>query len=557
VEKNETKPASPAIPSAVDAELGRSGWVLIGATSRGACERWSSAQGLIEPVIFDRYDLTRNPRAFIQATRRNSTKRIAVHSVDWQRETMPQLYSAALLAAAHRQLWLVDERSGAIRRLAHRRLASGLAATPFQVLGALLKSAAEVFRACHSRPPTVIPRSRGGSVSDTVLAIWGSEPDATVGGSVTHISGILTAFRRAGLRVALITNTDPVPQLREAVDEFVITRLPSPGERLTPEMTALAANREIRRAAHSLVSWGNAPPRFVYQRHGPLRVAGLGLSRTHLRPLVLEWNGSEAWTFANWADQAKPFRRLTARSIDALERRVLVGSTLVASVSGQAKTMAINRGADPARVVSIPNAVDLEAIDRALDVPAPVPPEGDLIGWVGSFGAWHGADVLVRAIAHLPADTRVLMIGEGRERLACQDLARRLGVMEKVTWHGKAPHRKTVQLLATCDVLVSPHVPLAGGEPFFGSPTKVFEYMALRRPIVASRLGQIAEILEHERTALLVEPGDDVELASAIASLLADPERGRRLADAARKAVETDHTWDQRAAAILAALGPD
>jgi glycosyltransferase involved in cell wall biosynthesis len=104
-------------------------------------------------------------------------------------------------------------------------------------------------------------------------------------------------------------------------------------------------------------------------------------------------------------------------------------------------------------------------------------------------------------------------------------------------------------------VLASPHIALTGGEPFFGSPTKIFEYMALSVPTVASRLGQIAEVLEHDRTALLVTPGDEHELAAAISALLADPARGKVLAEEARREVESAHTWDDRAESILRVLG--
>ena len=61
---------------------------------------------------------------------------------------------------------------------------------------------------------------------------------------------------------------------------------------------------------------------------------------------------------------------------------------------------------------------------------------------------------------------------------------------------------------ATSDVLVSPHVANADGTPFFGSPTKIFEYMGLGKPIVASDLNQIGEVIEHERSGLLCPPGD-------------------------------------------------
>ena len=87
--------------------------------------------------------------------------------------------------------------------------------------------------------------------------------------------------------------------------------------------------------------------------------------------------------------------------------------------------------------------------------------------------------------------------------------------------------------------------------PFFGSPTKLFEYMAMGKAIAASALDQIAEVLEHGRTALLVAPGDSVELAAAIRRLAGDPPLRAELGRNARAAALARHTWRQNAARVL------
>jgi glycosyltransferase involved in cell wall biosynthesis len=101
---------------------------------------------------------------------------------------------------------------------------------------------------------------------------------------------------------------------------------------------------------------------------------------------------------------------------------------------------------------------------------------------------------------------------------------------------------------------VAPHVRNPDGSPFFGSPTKLFEYMAMGRAIVASRLDQIGEVLDGDQVAVLVEPGDPGALADALASLLDDPDRRCRLASAARDAAVRHHTWRAHTERIVAAL---
>jgi glycosyltransferase involved in cell wall biosynthesis len=116
---------------------------------------------------------------------------------------------------------------------------------------------------------------------------------------------------------------------------------------------------------------------------------------------------------------------------------------------------------------------------------------------------------------------------------------------------GPVPHDQVPRLLDACDVLVSPHVPLDAGAEFFGSPTKLFEYMAMGKGIVASRLGQIGEVLEDEHTALLVQPGDVQELTEAILRLTTSPELRERLGAAARRAAVERHTWHHNAQRVL------
>src|SRR5205814_9111632 len=99
--------------------------------------------------------------------------------------------------------------------------------------------------------------------------------------------------------------------------------------------------------------------------------------------------------------------------------------------------------------------------------------------------------------------------------------------------------------LAACDVLASPHVPNPDGTPFFGSPTKLFEYMAMGKAIVASELDQIGEVLDHEHDAWLVPPNDPAALAEGIRTLAADAGLRRRLGAAARERVLERHTWRQ------------
>jgi glycosyltransferase involved in cell wall biosynthesis len=177
-----------------------------------------------------------------------------------------------------------------------------------------------------------------------------------------------------------------------------------------------------------------------------------------------------------------------------------------------------------------------------------VAPDDVLIGFVGSFSLWHGIEILQQAIirlfsSELPCRLRFVLMGDG---LLHGEMRSALAAHEKaghVIFTGPLTRDKVVEYLDSADILVSPHVPMPDGSKFFGSPTKLFEYMAMGKGIVASRLDQLAEVLEHERTALLVTPGDTEELAQAILCLALNPTKREVLGAAARRAAVERHSW--------------
>ena len=139
-----------------------------------------------------------------------------------------------------------------------------------------------------------------------------------------------------------------------------------------------------------------------------------------------------------------------------------------------------------------------------------------------------------------------------------------------VTLAGTRPQVETPRTLAASDILLSPHVPNPDGTPFFGSPTKLFEYMAMRKPIVASDLDQVGWVLKgwrpgeeppakgapgRTRAAVLVEPGDVESLIAGLRRAIELPLAEREALGAeARRLVLEAFTWDRNVAAVLARL---
>ncbi len=524
--------------------------VILAATSHGDAEDFARMAALADPLVLSRHDLIASLRTLRRQVLGRGIEVALIHSADWRHETAPQFFELVARALPVRRRYLVDEANGGLTDLSRTRLTIKAAALPAAFGLGLVSAGREAARAAIAARRIPLPSSNGRVHRPAVLAIWLAPPGASVGGSVTHISGILQGFRMRGFRIGLVCQCSPPSQLREVADEIELCQALPEYARITPDVGQLAINRAVRKAAAAIAH--RLPPTVIYQRHTPFLTAGLDVMRKTGAPLVLEWNGSEVWVRQNWGAQIA-IERAFDPTLKALESRTVRGAQLIVSISEHAASMALEAGAPPERVAVIPNGVQLEDIDRASSDREPTGESPPLIGWIGSFGPWHGAEVLVRALPLLPRDVRLVMIGDGLERRRCQVLAVELGVAEQISWPGVLAHDEALRELSGCDVLASPHAPLID-QPFFGSPTKLFEYMGLGRPIVASRLEQLGEVLEDGRTAVLVEPGDPDALAAGIRRILELPDRGRALGRAARAQAETEHTWEHRAEAIIRSL---
>ena len=206
------------------------------------------------------------------------------------------------------------------------------------------------------------------------------------------------------------------------------------------------------------------------------------------------------------------------------------------------------------RVAVIADAVDVEAFGGCSKVEARrelgIGQTDYLVMYVGQMYKWKGVETLVAAAAFLPDDAWMWLVGGTPEELPrIEKLVREPG-NERVRLVGYVPPVHIPTYLAAADVLALPNSAKTSVSRFYTSPLKLFEYMAAERPIIASDLPALREIITHEETAILVPPDDASAFAAAVERLCADAALARRLAANARHAV-ADHTWDHRATRIL------
>jgi glycosyltransferase involved in cell wall biosynthesis len=294
----------------------------------------------------------------------------------------------------------------------------------------------------------------------------------------------------------------------------------------------------------------------LYQRHGRFTIAGALLSQWTGIPFTLEYNGSEKWTAAYW----DPTRFYSWMSL--CENIALRCASLIVVVSDPIKAELLERGIPAERIIVSPNAVDPDHFHplcggEELRCELGIGPEEVVVAFVGSFGPWHGVSILRQSIAEILKDAtspriRFILMGDGPLQRETRKILGEFERSRQVIFTGMVPHGRVRPYLDAADILASPHVPLPDGKPFFGSPTKLFEYMAMGKAIVASRLDQLAQVLTDRETAMLVAPGSVSELTAMILLLAAQPELRHRLGKAARQAAIDRHTWKQNVLPVLA-----
>jgi glycosyltransferase involved in cell wall biosynthesis len=361
------------------------------------------------------------------------------------------------------------------------------------------------------------------------------------------------ALAERGHDVRLIVRPDThVP----ARDPFAFYGLP-PSSRLAIERAPVAGPDRARRLGYLAFAMGRGLGRLradiVFTRDLGVAALMLRMPPAMRPPVVYESHGYAPDVAAALPDLVATAGPPGVAKLGRLRRREArvwrAADGYVTITSGLAQEMAARFG---------PRA-EMAVVPDGARVPAVAPPRPPargrprpVVAYAGHLYRWKGVDVLLEALARLPG-VRGLVVG-GHEKEP--DLARmkmaaeELGIAGRVTFTGWVPPADIPALLAGADVLVLPN-PASAISTRFTSPLKLFEYMAARRPIVASDLPAIGEVLQHDRTALLVKPGDPDALAAGVQRLLDDTALGEALADAAFADV-AEYAWDRRAAQLEA-----
>jgi glycosyltransferase involved in cell wall biosynthesis len=364
-------------------------------------------------------------------------------------------------------------------------------------------------------------------------------------GCSVHVQELIRAFRNCGAEVELFAarlGGEPPADLRDVV----VHALPAipPGDPRERERAALNANRQLR----VLIQRAD-PFDLIYERYSLWSFAALGLARSTGVGSVLEVNSPLI------DEQAARHRPLSRRVAERVAWRAFSTADLLIAVSQEVANYLDRTGVDSSRVHVVPNGVDVDRFRVASPPDCTSQARPITIGFVGSLKPWHGLSVMVDAFAAFHSripNSQLLIVGDGPERATLEVNLAMHGLTAAARLCGAVSPDQVPDLLSKMDVAVAPYPQLPN---FYFSPLKVFEYMAAGRAVVASRIGQIEQLITDGESGLLVLPGDSAALASALEYLALRPELRARLGQAARASVSQRHSWKSAAARILIHAG--
>jgi glycosyltransferase involved in cell wall biosynthesis len=386
------------------------------------------------------------------------------------------------------------------------------------------------------------------------------------GVEAVHIRGIVDGLRAMGHAVQVV---GPPGTSSQFLDSGSRTPGAHPGAQSTGRQAPSAGHRALAAAARHLPQGGfellelaynfAAYPRLLqaaratraevlYERAAAYTCAGAMVSRQLGIPLVVEFNDVAGFA----GIRRHRFSALARR----LEASVLRQAHAVITITSYLYDVLLARGVEAHRLAIIANGVDPERFwpdkdGNAVRERYGIGPQDRLVGFCGAMLPWYRLVDVVQEFAatfeHAP-HVRLLLIGDGPDREALRSKIAALNCGSQILMGPRVPHDEVPAHLAAFDVALIPHCNQ------HGSPVKLFEYLAMAKPVVAVRTPGITDIVRHGQEALLADPGDLSAVMAYVSRLAENPVAATALGRRGRQLVLARHTWQHNAERTYAIL---
>jgi glycosyltransferase involved in cell wall biosynthesis len=371
-----------------------------------------------------------------------------------------------------------------------------------------------------------------------------TRPDAEMSGPRSRVLGIIKGFKTLNWYVETFIVGDRVSQKWSARGS---------GEAISKGFLRTLIVDFVRLGLGLINSWRsyqelNHQVDWVYEYAATLQCLGWIFQRQGI-PWILQ---AEALLFY----EAKAERK--ALVLDGLAKWIEIKAyqqcDVLACVSETLQEILVrDYGIDREKIVLVPNGVDIEFINPELHLEKRLF-SGFTVGFIGSLYAWSGLDLLLKAIAALRKeglDISLVIVGDGAMEAEWKKQSQELGIESHVAFLGRVPWQDIPQYIAGFDVGYSGQVQLQMGKMYL-SPMKLYEYMAMAKPVIASAFEDAKRLICDRQTGFLFNSGDleDLKrtLSTAYEKRASLPEMGRL----ARMEIVKNHSWTARIQHLVA-----
>lgn len=358
------------------------------------------------------------------------------------------------------------------------------------------------------------------------------------GGVFSNHYNHMKAFIKLGHKCVFVTGGNI--NLPEDVKVYFIPH--SKLYRNLPEIINLPYNTKASKEMIKIIDKEN--PDFLYHHISDFNYSGSKVKLKLGIPFFLQLESVQSWVKKNWG------KLYLKHFIKWAEHIQLEMADAIFVISENVKKQLAEMGYNSQKIYVQPSAIDPEQFhpgiaDNGLREKYKIH-DKFVVGFTGSFGLWHGIEYLASSLKELVKripNVHLLLVGDGYLRPKVEEILKNDNVEKYATITGYLPFKDMPFHVAACDVLVSPCVNNPDGTPFFNSPVKLFEYMAMGKPIVATRVGQQNDVIIHNHNGLMCDEKNPNELAEMIYRFYEDPALSIRLSKQARVDAVNKHDW--------------
>ena len=366
-------------------------------------------------------------------------------------------------------------------------------------------------------------------------------------GDAVHVLEMTRNLRRLGCRVMVVAHSS-----KKTGEPYFYNTGAYEGTRAMLSRLFLFCLSAFR--ARVRVAFTSSQCDILYMRDYLFCMLGLGPKMLFSKKMVWEVNGIAS---QERAQKPHPFNVFLLPIIRMLEALAMTGADRIVAVSKGVMDVLLKRGCPRSKIVLIENGVNTSMFSNNIEL-SDIESEKKRLGvfhlnvpvlcYVGAVRPWQGLDILIDAaplISDELGEIKVLIVGGGEGLSDLKEAAKERGLFAVFGFPGTVPYAGVPLSIAVSDVCLAPFV-----RGRAASPIKIYEYMASRKPVVASRIPGL-EFIEEKKLGILVTPEDPKELAKAVVHLLKAPEKTKEMALRGQAYVRENCSWSAVAQRVM------